>query len=645
MTSKYRRILLQLCLLAVTFLASMGIFTLSYRYDNKYTGHSAQPINGILFYSPDQGIVHLRNGWEFYRGRLLSPEDFETEPPLPDGYLAIGQYLGMEAGDPSASPHGSMTCRITVCLPETPGLYTLELPEIYSAYRLWLNGRLVASQGNPDPEVYVPALKSGSLTFEGSGDVTFLLAMSDWSHLYSGLVYPPAFGPAGQMETLLNQKFVWGLTAMTLALVLGLFQLILAALLKSLRSLYSGLICAAFAVSVSSPVIHRLMTTGIVPYYNLEIFCRYAIYGLTALLVAALCHETAEKKSRLQNVLAAAAAMFPFLALWVSFLAPELSRTQMVLFSQAAGWYKALCSLWLLGTVFHAGLSKEQNFETAVLLAGVCVFASALAADRLYPGFEPIRFGWFSETAGLIFVLVLSFLMLRDSAVLYRRQFLFDQQKKQLEDQISMQKKHYAELAGQMETIRAMRHDIRHHLNHISVLLADGNSTAARDYVSSLTKSALTASPLSFCDAYYVDVLLRFYDSKAKELKVPFTVNAHIPPEPGIPEEDLCVILGNLLENGLEASLKVPSSFRQMSVALTYESGAFAIEVKNCCMDTAVPDGDGYLSTKSPGRHGIGLSSVRQTADKYGGNVWISIQPGENGIHTFFVQILLIATD
>lgn len=658
MTSKQKRIFMQLCILAVTLLASLGVFTLSYRYDNKYTVRTAQPIGGILFYSPDQGTIHLVNGWEFYRGKLLSPKDWETSPPRPDGCLAIGQYPGMEAGAPDAAPHGSITYRLTVCLPDTPARYTLELPEIYSAYRLYLNGRLAASEGNPDPDGYVPALKSGALTFEGSGDVTLLLAVSDWSHLYSGLVYPPAFGSSGAVDTLLDQKFVLAMTAVVLALVLGLFQLILSALLKSRRSLYSGLICAAFAVSVSSPVIHRLITTGIVPFYNLEIFCRYAIYGLAALLVRELCVGNREEgnqkegnqkggnrdvKGRIQTVITLLAAAFPFAALAVSLMAPGLSRGQMLLFSHAAGIYKILCSLWLLGMVFHAGLYREQTLDTSVLLAGICAFASSLAADRLYPVFEPIRFGWFSETAGLIFVLFISFLMLRDSAVLYRKQFLFVQQKKQLETEIAMQKKHYMELAGQIETIRAMRHDIRHHLNQLAVLLDDGKAGLAKDYITRLTDSALAASPLSFCDAYSVDVLLRFYDAKAKEQKVPFSADACLPANPGVPEEDLCVILGNLLENGLEANRGVPPVSRLLSVTITLERQALAIEVANRYTGERIPDGDSFLSTKGPEHHGFGLLSVRNTVEKYDGDMWIQTTPGDDGIHLFSVQILLMA--
>lgn len=630
----------RLLLLTITFFLTMGMFTAAYRFDNKYTTQSVQPINGILFYTPEKtDPVYLINGWEYYQGRLLTPEDFISDLPLPDNYVYIGQYSGMESGNPEASPHGSATYRLTLSLPETPAFYTLELPEIYSAYRLYIGSRLMASQGNPDPEHYEPSLYSGSVTFEASGDLQLLLAVSDWSHLYSGMVYPPAFGTPNAVHALLNQRFAISLTVTALAAVLGFFQLALAAILKNRRSLLSGLICMAFAASASTPALHQLTATGIVPWYSLEIFCRYAIYGLSLILVLDLCG----RQYRALKAASYAAALFPFLALAVSLLAPRLSCRQMVLFSHTAGTYKVLCALWLLGTAFFSKTKQEPERDRTILLIGICIFASSLAADRLYPLFEPIRFGWFSEIAGFLFVLLLSFLLLRDSARFYKRQFILAQEKEHMETQIQMQKKHYSELASQIEKIRTMRHDIRHHLTQLSVLLKDRNTEAAVQYLEKVTHSTSTSAPLTFCEAYYVDVLLRYYYSCAEDLHIPMTVHANVPTEPGVPEEDLCVILGNILENAFDASTPVPQNQRRITVAMICQEGTVCIEVKNTFKGELVPDGKSFYSSKEKGRHGIGLSSVRSMAEKYSGDVWLNTEPGENGVNVFSIQVLLFS--
>ena len=94
-----KRILVQSALLILVFLCSMGLFTLSYRYDNKYQIHAPQPIGGIFFYQEETDTpIHLINGWQYYKNKLLTPDDFShaDNSPMADGYLAIGQYLGME---------------------------------------------------------------------------------------------------------------------------------------------------------------------------------------------------------------------------------------------------------------------------------------------------------------------------------------------------------------------------------------------------------------------------------------------------------------------------------------------------------------------------------------------------------------------
>ena len=94
-----KQLFTRLFILVLSFLCSMGLFTLVYRLDNKYRLQTPQPINGILFYEPEQfPVVYLINGWEYYRQKLLTPEDFQEDAPLPDDYIFIGQYGGMEAG-------------------------------------------------------------------------------------------------------------------------------------------------------------------------------------------------------------------------------------------------------------------------------------------------------------------------------------------------------------------------------------------------------------------------------------------------------------------------------------------------------------------------------------------------------------------
>lgn len=96
-----------------------------------------------------------------------------------------------------------------------------------------------------------------------------------------------------------------------------------------------------------------------------------------------------------------------------------------------------------------------------------------------------------------------------------------------------------------------------------------------------MAQAGISVSPLSFCDHYYVGVLLRYYYARAKELQVPMSIHASLPGHPGIAEEDLCVVLGKLLENALEASVSTPNKRPRISVSMAYRDAVMAIEIQN----------------------------------------------------------------
>ena len=181
-----------LALLLAVVLGSALCLSL-YVWDNKSTRPAAQPMDGLLTLTDEelgQTDLHcLVHGWACYPGVLLTPEEWTahgTEHYM--SYTSIGERTRFDQPD-GVTPHGCGTYALTLDLPETPAQYGLELPEIYSAYRLYLNGNLELQVGEPDLKHYQPRTQNRMVTFTGSGLTTILLAVRDDSHFYSGLVY------------------------------------------------------------------------------------------------------------------------------------------------------------------------------------------------------------------------------------------------------------------------------------------------------------------------------------------------------------------------------------------------------------------------------------------------------------------------
>ena len=118
------------CVLAFTLWLTV------YRFDNKYTMQGPKGLNGKLVFTEeglaDSPLVFLVDGWEYYEGKLLSPDHFAENPLMPDQHIFVGRFGGFEGDDKTASPHGSASYRLNVEVPAEIHTYMLELPEIFS---------------------------------------------------------------------------------------------------------------------------------------------------------------------------------------------------------------------------------------------------------------------------------------------------------------------------------------------------------------------------------------------------------------------------------------------------------------------------------------------------------------------------------
>ena len=148
----------------LSFLLSSAVCIMLYFLNNKYTDPAPQAENGYLDLTQETEETYplrfLRDGWAFYPDALLGPEDFNDGAPKEYMvYTSIGDFTRFDRMGTRETPFGCGTWVLDLWLPET-GDYALELPEIFSAYRFYVNDRLVLQTGDPDPETYTPKPRS-----------------------------------------------------------------------------------------------------------------------------------------------------------------------------------------------------------------------------------------------------------------------------------------------------------------------------------------------------------------------------------------------------------------------------------------------------------------------------------------------------
>lgn len=568
-----------------------------------------QPINGILFLNKEEmerNPVHfLVNEWAVYDGVLLSPEDFEDSdqngPPVPDRYMQVG--TGRDT-----IRTGRTTYSLLLVLPPDQAAYTLEIPEIFSSYTLYANNWKLVSQSTPRSGNYADPLQTGSITFPASGDTRLLLAVENPSYYYGGLLSPPAFGKPAAVSAYLNYQLIFHTLLLSLAGFLALFFF-----LPGIYSLHpQRFLFAELCLMFMGYTFHNIQKTFPHPLYlsgSLELFCFYGMI-LFLLLLAARLGTT---RFPFQRTLFVCGCGICILALAV----PHLGGYA-YLVSDILNLYKLVMAAAFLFYAVTAALSGDSCRKS--LLAGISIFSASLFADQLWPLFEPIYLGWFHETAGACFILILGAILLADAQQLRRRQQNLEQEQVLYQEQLARQEQHYETLIDQIEHTKKARHDLRHHITALRQMLSDHQEQEALDYLGQYEGTLNLSEKMVFSHHYKVDVILRYFYTMARENGISISIDVPLPEQLYITETNLCIVFANLLENALESCMKSEKEDRFIRLHTMLNRSQIVISMENTVGARPVPCMADFMSTKKVGRNGIGLSSIRNIAEQYGGD-------------------------
>ena len=192
---------------------------------------------------------------------------------------------------------------------------------------------------------------------------------------------------------------------------------------------------------------------------------------------------------------------------------------------------------------------------------------------------------------------------------------------------LSLQQQRYENLKTAIEEARQARHDMRHHLNHISMLAEENDMETLKAYLAQ-TVSRIPDLDMRFCENRAADSVLGYYCALAKREGIPFSAQIDLPQTLPVDEIDMCLVLSNLLENALEASLRTVPARRWMKVnAYVHAERLLLMQVENAC-DGEIKETNGVFRSSKRKGNGIGIQSVRHIAEKNGGASTFAYQNG-----------------
>lgn len=191
----------------------------------------------------------------------------------------------------------------------------------------------------------------------------------------------------------------------------------------------------------------------------------------------------------------------------------------------------------------------------------------------------------------------------------------------------------YQQLSRRMEEARRLRHDMRHHLNTLGALNAQGKQEEIGDYLKQygtvydrLEEQRFTGDPV-------IDSVLEYYLAQAGEEQIPVKCQVSMDGKSGVDAVDMTVLLGNCLENAMEALRMLPPGARRLSVEIAPMGAMLLVRIRNTCGNLESGSGfagwEAFPSSKGKGREGVGLRSVSAIAKKYGGSAQFRRKDGE----------------
>lgn len=185
--------------------------------------------------------------------------------------------------------------------------------------------------------------------------------------------------------------------------------------------------------------------------------------------------------------------------------------------------------------------------------------------------------------------------------------------------QLTMQAVQYENLQEKITEARRAKHDVRHHIAVMREYLGRNDYAALDEYLNQYGRSLPDDSLIQFCQNTIANTVLLYFAQQAKNEHIDYIVKTDIPQNIVVSDTDISVLLGNLIENALDACKAEAGPDKKIVILASAPNNALCITVDNTFTGTLKYGSDGTLiSTKHKGT-GLGTQSIKSIAEAYGG--------------------------
>lgn len=196
------------------------------------------------------------------------------------------------------------------------------------------------------------------------------------------------------------------------------------------------------------------------------------------------------------------------------------------------------------------------------------------------------------------------------------------------EQQLDLINRNTEEQKKMMEGFREEKHNFINQLIVLKDSIEHGEKGKAIEELNRLIYLLPGNSKISNCGNSTVDALINFKNLTAEKADVELKLKIFIPENLPINQCDLGVVMGNAIDNAIEAAQQYDGTDKFVEITMGVKKEALVLVIKNPFQNELREDKQGnLLSTKNDGnRHGYGVKSIRRVAEKYNGEVLIETE-------------------
>ena len=177
---------------------------------------------------------------------------------------------------------------------------------------------------------------------------------------------------------------------------------------------------------------------------------------------------------------------------------------------------------------------------------------------------------------------------------------------------------HVAEVENIYHKMRTWRHDYHNHMKVLAAYLEAGEVEKARTFLDEINDTLVKVDTVIKTGNTMVDAILNSKISLMNTKAIRVDATAHVPATLAIADVNLCVMIGNLLDNAMEACEALPAEARFVRIYISVKGTHLYMSFTNSAGKKQNKIGNIFASTKGTD-HGFGLSRVDALVEQYGG--------------------------